>query len=243
MYSAKIEGKPTTFGTSGMLYRSNKVMYDRATETLWHQFTGVPIIGPLADSGTVLSFFPSVVTTWEEWLQEHPDTTVISTDTGIYPPSFYVPEADPRAIYFEYFNSPDTMFPVPHRREGLEPKDVVVGLSIGGAHKAYPVSALQREMVVNDTLGGSDVVIIASASTRSGRAYDRNGRRFSAVDGGGAPAAVLKDADGASWLVTEQHLVKEDDPSQRLERIPTATSFWFGWFSFHQDTLVYDVEG
>ena len=242
MYSAKIEGKPTTFGTSGMLYRSNKVMYDRATKSLWHQFTGEPIIGPLANSGIVLPFFPSVVTTWAEWLEEHPDTTVISTETGLYAPSFYVPETDSRAIYFEYFNSPETMFPVPHRKDGLEPKDIVAGLSIGGAHKAYPVTSLQRERVVNDTVGGQEVVIVASASTRSGRAYHRNGLQFSGVEDGGAPAAELRDGDGALWQVTEKHLIMRDDPTQTLARIPTSTSFWFGWFSFHQDTLLFDAD-
>ena len=64
MYSARIDGETTTFGTSGLLYRSNKVMYDRATNTLWHQFTGEPIIGPLADSGIRLPFYPVLLTTW-----------------------------------------------------------------------------------------------------------------------------------------------------------------------------------
>ena len=53
MYSAKVNDQPTTFGTSGLLYRSNKLMYDRATETIWHQFTGEPVIGPLAETGSL----------------------------------------------------------------------------------------------------------------------------------------------------------------------------------------------
>ena len=48
MYSARIDGEPTTFGTSGLLYRSNKLMYDRTTNSIWNQFTGEPVIGPLA---------------------------------------------------------------------------------------------------------------------------------------------------------------------------------------------------
>ena len=84
MYSAKINGEPTTFGTSGMLYQSNKLMYDRTTNSLWNQFTGEPIAGPLASSGMRLPYFASVVTTWEDWLAEHPDTTVLSLETGIY---------------------------------------------------------------------------------------------------------------------------------------------------------------
>ena len=91
MYSTEVNGETTEFGTSGMLYRSNKLMYDRATETLWHQFRGEPVVGPLAGSGIRLRVLPSVLTTWVEWLAEHPDTTVISNDTGVYPAGFYRP--------------------------------------------------------------------------------------------------------------------------------------------------------
>ena len=66
MYSAKIDGEPTTFGTSGLLYRSNKLMYDRKTESLWSSLLGEPVIGLLADSEIKLAFFPVVLTTWEE---------------------------------------------------------------------------------------------------------------------------------------------------------------------------------
>ena len=70
MYSARINGEPTTFGTSGLLYRSNKVMYDRATRSLWSQLLGEPVIGPLADSGIKLDFFPVNLITWGEWLED-----------------------------------------------------------------------------------------------------------------------------------------------------------------------------
>ena len=242
MYSAKIDGEPTTFGTSGLLYRSNKVMYDRATNSLWHQFTGEPIVGPLADSGIRLPFFPSVVTTWEEWLAEHPDTTVLSQETGLYPAFTYVPETDPRAIYHDYFASPDTMFPVPDRSAALDTKQVVLGVSVGDVDKAYPIGALQIQRVVNDALGDAEIVVIASSVSEAARAYERDGRRFVLSTGdssdGGVPTELV-DSDGVAWRVTEDSLVSTSDPSETLERLPTHNSFWFGWYSFHRDTLVY----
>ena len=144
MYSGIVNGQKTTFGTSGLLYRSNKVMYDRATRSLWHQFTGEPIIGPLAYSGIKQPFFPAVVTTWEEWLAEHPDTTVISNQTGVYDPEFYVPEGDPRAIYFDYFSTDEIRFPVWFRDPTIEPKSVVIGLAVGDGKKAYTVDDSSR---------------------------------------------------------------------------------------------------
>ena len=105
-----------------MLYHSNKVMYDRLTNSLWNQLTSEPVIGPLWDSGIKLDFFPVILTTWEEWLELHPDTTVLDQETGLYPAAFYAPEEDPQAIYYAYFNAPETMFPVPSRDDRLDTK-------------------------------------------------------------------------------------------------------------------------
>ena len=246
MYSAKIDGKPTTFGTSGFLYRSNKVMYDRATESLWHQFTGEPIIGPLADSGIKLPFFPVLLATWEEWVAEHPDTTVLSQETGLYPANFYVPRDDPRSIYYEYWVNPDTRFPVWKRSPALETKEVVLGVGIGDAYKAYPVKALRQDRVINDALGGTEIVVIASATSEAAQVYERDGHRFALgagdADTPGLPSELV-DSGGVKWQVTEDYLVSTADPSQKLKRLPTHMSFWFGWYQFHPDTQIYSPDG
>ena len=242
MYSAKIDGKPTTFGTSGLLYRSNKVMYDREAETLWRQFTGEPILGPLVDSGIRLDFFPVVITTWEQWFEEHPDTTVLEIETGVYPGSRYFRETDQRAIYNSYFAAPETMFPVPFRDDSLETKEVVLGLGIGDSFKAYPTDVLQRELVINDVVGGTGVVVVGSRSSQVARVYLSDGRRFSALADGASPTGVLTaiaDSDGGVWRVGEGSLVSVADSSLELGRVPAHMAFWFGWFQFHRDTELY----
>ena len=240
MYSAKINGEATTFGTSGLLYRSNKVMYDRLTNSLWNQFTGEPIIGPLWESGVRLDFFPSLVTTWEEWVEIHPDTTVLDIETGLYPASLYKSEENRESIYYDYFNDPDTMFPVPDRDGRLATKEVVLGVQVSGGYKAYPVAALQEERVVNDVVGGEGVVVLGSGASQGARAYLRGDRVFEAVEGVGMgiPSALV-DEEGVTWRVTEGFLVNASDESERLARIATHTSFWFGWFQFYGDTEVY----
>ena len=243
MYSAKIDGEPTTFGTSGMLYRSNKVMYDRLTNSLWNQLTGEPVIGPLWDSGIRLDFFPVILTTWEEWLELHPDTTVLDQDTGLYPAGFYAPEEDPRAIYYAYFNTPGTMFPVPDRDDRLGTKDVVLGVRLNDSYKAYSSPVLRQQRVVNDVVGGEEIVVLASAASQGARAYYRGGRSFELVpDESGSHLGlppVIADADGGTWQVTEEYLVNTADESEKLARIPTHMSFWFGWFQFHPDTELF----
>jgi hypothetical protein len=220
-------------------------MYDRATRSLWNQFSGEPIIGTLADSGIRQPFFPSVVSTWGEWLEEHPDTTVLSRETDIYPPEFYVPEDDPRAIYYSYFTSDEVMFPVWLRDPVFEPKEVVVGITIQSASKAWRVADLQDVRLVNDTVGGVDIVIVASPDSRSGRVYERAGARFSTADNGevSGPPSILADSTGSRWNVTEQALVNADDPGIKLLRIPTTTSFWFGWYQYHPETEIFEPPG
>ena len=243
MYSAKINGQPTTFGTSGMLYRSNKVMYDRLTNSLWNQLTSEPVIGPLWDSGIKLDFFPVILTTWEEWLELHPDTTVLDLETGIYPNRFYAPEDNPTAIYYDYFNSPQAMFPVPDRSNLLPTKGVVLGVQLNGSYKAYYSIALQRSRIVNDVVGGEEILVLGSATSQGARAYYRGGRSFRLApsDGNGQLGipSTIEDTDGGTWQVTEEFLVNMADESERLARIPTHMSFWFGWFQFHPDTELY----
>ena len=224
-----------------MLYRSNKLMYDRLTGTVWNHLKGEPAWGPLADSDIKLRIFPVVLTTWDEWLEEHPDTTVLSLDTGVYPERSYLPEDNPGAIYFDYFNSVDTMFPVWQQDSSLDLKEPVLTFSIGEADKAYPVKILQIERVVNDELGGIEIVVIASSESQAARIYLRDGQNFDLADENtsGIPDALV-DSDGVIWEVTEDEMINSADPSQKLRRLPSHMAFWFGWFGFHPDTERYE---
>ena len=244
-YHGEFDGMETTFGTSGFLYRSNKIMYDRETFSLWNQETGQPVIGELADSGIQLNFFPTLLTTWGEWTDEHPDTTVLALDTGVSQPGRYFPEDNPNATYYEYFNTPGTMFPVWIRDDSLEAKDVVLGVNVSDTQKAYPVSVLQVERVVNDTLGETNVVVLGSEISQAAKAYERGDQEFSRVEGDASTGVPMKlvDKNGHVWDVTEEALVNTSDSSQTLPRIPTHASFWFGWYAFYPDTELYEGGG
>ena len=240
MYSAKINGEPTSFGTSGMLYRSNKVMYDRLTETLWSQLRGEPILGELVGSGIKLEYFPVALTTWGEWLAEHPDTKVQSRETGYYSPGGYEREDAPRSIYFAYREDPETMFPIWNRDESLAPKQLALGVVAGGAYKAYSIDALRQDRVVNDSVGGIDLVIIGSSLSADALAFRSEGIQFALPDD--APDSLpnmLLDEDGAVWHVERDRLWKDDDPARTLPVHQANVSFWFGWYITYPDTLLY----
>lgn len=245
MYSAKIDGEPTTFGTSGLLYRSNKLMYDRITNSLWSSLVGEPVIGELATRDDLkLDFFPVSLTTWEEWVAEHPETKLLSPETGYYSPRSYQPEPDPKSIYYAYRADPQTMFPIWNRDQRLEPKDEVLGLSADGVNKAYPIAALQELRVVNDTVGETNYVIVASSYSSDVRVFKRGDREFqltSEDDGFAAPSSLV-DADGTVWEVDNEGLRSTSGGTEVLPRVPTLVYFWFGWFAFFPDTLLFEGE-
>lgn len=242
------DGETYTFGSSGFLYRSNKLMYDRQTRTLWNQFTGQPVVGELVGSGVELDLLPVVLTTWADWQRQHPETLVVDIETG------YERVYLPGAAYGHYFSADDTMFPVWQRSELLETKDQVFAVRFGGRAKAYPLEALLEERVVNDDVGGTQVVLVAAGervvvegqSLRAGgvtyspgaqiRAYAREGQTFSP----GGSDEVLLDVSGGAWEVTEEALVGPD--GEQLERLGGHLAYWFGWHAFFPTTEVYGLE-
>lgn len=229
------------FGTSGFLYRSNKLMYDRGTGTLWHQFLGEPVVGTLADSGIVLERFPVTVTTWSEWLAAHRDTTVLNIETGIYPPEAYPPEDDPRSAYFLYRESSEAMFPLARRSNLLPEKATVLGLSVNGHTRAYPLELLRKQPVINDSLGGENLVVVTVASAGAARVYQRGSHSFSLAEPSGnvQGGVVLADEQARQWRMEEESLVQVEEPSQRLRRLPGGMAYWFGWYTFYPASDVY----
>ena len=222
LYETQVKGrsKPLVFGSSGFLYRSNKLMFDRQTNSLWNQFTGRPVIGPLASSGIELVRRPVVIATWADWRKDHPDTAVLSLDTGF--------RRDYRsgAVYNEYFASPDLMFPaVADGRLSL--KDYVFGIQQFGAAKAWPLKAFARTPVINDSVGDLAVVLVGQADSRTVRAYERGPRKFRTQGDG------LRDGDGGLWQPTEAGLTGPG--GQLLPRVAGQVSYWFAWDGYLGD--------
>jgi hypothetical protein len=167
VYARDIEGRELTFGVSGLLYRSNLLMYDHQTESLWLQVKRRAVSGPL--EGEKLKVFPSTVTTWEKWRRKHPGTVVLGPDTG-HRRNY---AADP---YEDYYRSRRGLFsrwftPGP----GEEEKEMVAGIELGGVAKAYPVDTLREKGTVSDRIGEENITL----------SYDRTTDRIDVRSGGG----------------------------------------------------------
>ncbi|MEM9383267.1 MAG: DUF3179 domain-containing protein [Planctomycetota bacterium] len=166
-YRGALEGERVTFGSSGLLWRSNKLMYDRGTDTLWNQATGRPVIGPLADAQVTLEVLPVRTTTWGRWRREHPSTTVVTPRTG------HDRDYVPGAAYGDYFASDETMFPAPGIGATFRPKERIVVVRRGGAAAAVSLEVLERTGVATVDLGARPVVVVAPpAGARVARLSD-----------------------------------------------------------------------
>ena len=238
MYVREIDGQVYEFATPWFMHRANKMMYDRQTRTMWQQFLGEPIVGPLVDSGLVLEVLPVVVTSWGEWLAAHPDTTVLSDDTGVYPKWAYRPEEDSGSTYYGYRLSPQAMFPAWQRSELLPEKAQVLGILVHGHPKAYLLEELHEAAILNDTVGGQSLVVVSSGPV-GGRVYERGEHAFSLPSNPVDGAPTLVDEQGRTWRMEEDALVLEGDPTQWLPRIHNQVAYWFGWYLFHPTTAVY----
>ncbi|MDH3737996.1 MAG: DUF3179 domain-containing protein [Alphaproteobacteria bacterium] len=228
LYETTVDGrdKPFVFGSSGFLYRSNKLMYDRETNSLWNQFTGAPVVGKLTGSGIELRTRPVAITTWGNWLAKHPETKVLSLDTG------YSRDYSPGRPYGEYFASPQTMFPVQVTDTRLATKSYVYALRDAAVEKAWALSLFDGGAVINDTAGETPVVLIGDAATRTVRAYAAKGRRFTAASDN--PDIVR--SDGSDWRVTEDALISS--AGETLERLAGHIAFWFAWQNFKPNARV-----
>jgi hypothetical protein len=116
------------------------VFYDRATGTLWDQIIAKGIVGPL--TGTELDLVPITMTRWGQWRAAHPDTLVLSTDTGFS--KDYSQDA-----YGKYRASDQLMFPVSKNSDVIHPKAVVFGFDVAGEKVAITESLLLEESEVD----------------------------------------------------------------------------------------------
>lgn len=235
-YESTVAGRLLRFGTSGLLYRSNKLMFDEQTGSLWNSIQGTPVVGPLHDSGLSLTPLDVVTTTWGEWRAAHPRTTVLSLETG------HKRDYSEGAAYRDYFAHDRLYFGVPHADARLKNKAEVLTLRIRSRATAdaqpiaIDVSLLKRNPAYHFDVDARRFVVITSRRGAN-RVYETSGRpvAFQSTQSDG----FALDAAGDRWRVTETALVLERDPAVRLPRIVAARGFWFGWYAqFPQTRLI-----
>lgn len=226
LYDTEAGGLEHNIGTSGFLYRSNKLMYDKTTQSLWNTIKGEPVLGPLVGKDIALQHRSVVTTTWGEWKRRNPNTQVLSLDTG------HKRDYGEGVAYHSYFSNDNLMFNTPYTDQRLKNKDEVLALRFKKSpHDQLAISAdfLKKTPIFTDKVGHQKVLVITD-KTGANRVYDPENVTFKSFDGD----KTLIDASGAKWTLTESKLTNAD--GREIERLPYNRAFWFGWHATYPDS-------
>jgi hypothetical protein len=240
-FDRRTAGRTVTFGTSGMLYRSALVMYDRQTESLWTHFNGQAVVGTL--TGTDLERFPAPIVSWETFREAHPTALVLSRETGF--------ERDYGRNPYPGYDDVDSP-PFLYRGEvdgRLAAKERILGIALGDEAVAIQLEPLAEAGVLDLTVDDRQLVALHQPGTAS--ALDR-----SDVSGGrdiGATGVFERQLDGrtlsfertaggfrdqetsSTWNILGRATAGPLEGSQ-LERVPAVDTFWFAWGAYQPDT-------
>ena len=175
VFDTNVNGRELTFGVSGLLYQSDMLLYDHQTESLWSQIKSEAVTGSLM--GARLKLLASTHTSWGRWKALHPDTQVLSDNTG-YRRNY---DRDP---YQGYDTSERLMFGVNATNRKYHPKQKVIGLKLGTASKSYAFSELDKiKSPLKDVVGKTSIRIFYDRKTRTAVIHDENNREIPSVVG------------------------------------------------------------
>jgi len=151
VFDPVVKGERVEFGTSGKLWRSNLVMYDRKTDSLWPQVLGEAVVGEM--TGTKLKTLPSDQVLYGNWKKLFPDGEVLSRDTGAT--RFYG-----SSPYGDYFSVTNLSLSLVNPTDTRLPNDAFVfGVIIKGQAKAYSAEAVKARGEVKDVFEGVTIVL------------------------------------------------------------------------------------
>lgn len=208
-------------GVSGDLLNSNLVMYDRDTESYWPQIMSTAINGE--KQGESLDEFRVVWTTWGEWKDKHPDTEVLTEETG----HLRNYDSDPYGDYNPrsgYYDSQNVMFSLMAENNSRHPKEMVLGYRNSDGAAAFEYDQLREEKVIDSEIGGKSYVMVYEEVLDTGRLYSNPEK-----------VEVSVSEDG-KYKVNGEVYNADNLP---LEEKPVFDVFWFAWNSFYPEAKIY----
>jgi hypothetical protein len=224
------DGNIVEFGTSGKLYNSNLVLYDRTSDSLWSQALAQGIVGKYA--GANLQRIPFDVANWKEWKELYPESKILSRDTGSSRPYGIDP-------YGDYYTNSEVLFPIPNQDDRLGPKEIIIGLENNDRYKAYKLQTVEDKKIINDEINNRSITLFSSFPFMV-RAFDP------VVDGlalqfkyNSQNNTYIDIQTGSDWNF-EGVAINGELRGNELIRLPYDEGFWFEWVAFHPDTELYN---
>jgi hypothetical protein len=230
VWRAEVDGRKLSFHLTG-INNQNFLMQDEQTGSWWQQVTGEAIHGPLRGRRLALVFHDEV--SFGLWRREAPRGRVLRPQEG--------------AAWREFsqdWEAKTAKLPVvtPARSgDPLPPRELVVGVRLDGAAKAYPFSALQRQSPVTDVVGGVPIVLVVGEDGRSVRAFARrlDGRELNLfVKPGPSPLRLLDAETGSEWSFAGE-AVSGPLAGKKLPRVFALKDYWFDWRTYNPGTQIY----
>ena len=228
-----MNGRTLHFYLAG-INNQNFLMRDRETGTWWQQITGKPIYGPL--QGSALELVLSDELTFGQWRAESPSGQVLA----------------PVAKYTKEYDSnwePDVAkLPVVISFPGAELKsrDIVIGLTVNGAARAYPWETFVKQSPVVDRVNGTPLLLVLGPDGKSFRVFvsridGRDTEFFLQADtaAGDKKDWALLDATTANQWNFQGCATSGTARGKCLDRVPALKDYWFDWRNYHPDTTIY----
>jgi len=239
-----VGGEVTTFGTSGSLFNSALIMYDRATESLWTHYDGRAVVGTA--TGEELEPVASPLLAWGDYKELFPNTLVLDRDkTGFsrrYGSNPYVGYDNPEGTPFLFRGETDD-------RAALQQR--VVGVEIDGSAVGFSLDSLSGgdAQATSATVGSTDIAIFwkAGQSTALEAGGTDGGRDVGSVfvfdamlDGqlltfSAQGDSFVDDETASVWTITGLATSGSLEGSQ-LTPIHHLDTFWFAWSSYQPGT-------
>ena len=232
MWESTIDGRSLKFHLAG-INNQNFIMRDEETGSWWQQVSGEAILGPL--KGRKLNLLTHDEVTFDLWKKANPKGRVLRPDPEVASAKRYA-----SADWDVRMNRAPVV--TPHAADDpLEPRTIVIGVSINGESRAYPISRLQEHRLIIDVLGDTPIMIVMSPDGKSLRGYRRMADQqilefYSKpnVD----PLRLVDSGTGSEWdFWGKAHSGAMN--GQQLERIYVLKDYWFDWKIYNPGTTVY----
>ena len=228
-----VDGRRLTFRLAG-INNQNFVMRDEQTGSWWQQVTGLAIHGPL--KGRRLRLVPHDQLTFATWTDEQPGGRVLKLDDAIAKKYQYA--AGDWDEDMADAPTPDLDTPT---HEGIEPRTLMIGITLDGRSKAWPHQSVTAAGVTLDELNGVPLLLLTSTDARSLRVFDRraNGQTLTFVRAGtSAHSGVLLDLETMSEWNFQGEAVKGELTGAQLPRVEILIDYWFDWAKYNPGTEV-----
>ena len=215
---------------SGKLIMNALVMYDHQTDTLWSQFLSRGVKGPLTN--TSLEILPALQTTWQQWLELHPDTLVLDK-RGRY-------QIDTYEGYYQGGSA--GILGESNKDKRLSRKGLVLGVVRDGAAKAYPFQSIAEQPVINDLWAGKEILVVFERISETGAVFERTlGGRSLTFQSETEDSFLMWDLEtGSTWQALTGRAIDGPLAGEALTRLTSHYSFWFAWSDFYPDTQLYE---